>query len=151
MFIRIAGDPALTAEVLARFALQGHALAVRGLIDRIHTLDPVADPARANLQYNDAQLREEVEDAILKERGKTGTNRIAQDHILIEGGVAPGHAAKACRRRPMRLESRVEPTREPEFLGRGEDAMVVGVPVGLAAPDERRDKEAAHPITRRAA
>src|SRR5438876_10274282 len=51
-FIRIAGDPALPAEVLTRFVLQGHTLAVRGLIDRIHTFDPIANPARANLQYH---------------------------------------------------------------------------------------------------
>src|SRR5262249_54332766 len=94
-FIRVARDPTLSAEVLTWAMFQRHALAQGRLVNCVHTLDPVADPACADLENHHAQFREEVEDSILKERRKTGADGVAQDYILIEGGIAAGHAPEA--------------------------------------------------------
>src|SRR5215813_8279966 len=90
-FIRVARDPTLSAEVLTWAVFQGHALTQGRLVNRVHTLDPVTDPACADLKNHHAQFREEIEDSILEERRKTGADSIAQDYILIEGGIAAGH------------------------------------------------------------
>ena len=51
----------------------------------------------------------------------------------------------------MGLERRVNAERQTEFLGYGKHAVMVGVAVGLAAPDIRSHKKAFHPVPGRPA
>ena len=149
--VRITRDPTLPPEVVARLVLERNRLADRRREHGVHPLDPVADPARTDLQDDDAQLGKLVEHSVLKERGEAFADHVAEHHVLKERGVEPGHLAEACGRGPMRLEARVNAERQPELLSRGKDAVVIGMPVDLAAPDERRHPEPLHSVAGRTA
>src|SRR5262249_34378873 len=134
-----------------RLHLERHRLADRRLVDRVHALEPVADPARADLEDDDAELRKLVEHTVLEERRESFANDVAEHDVLEERGVRAGHLSEAVRRGPVRLEARMDPERKTQILCRGEHTMMIGMSVHPPAPDERRHPEALHAVASRAA
>ena len=151
--VRIARDPALAPEVGARRLRQqlAHEPALRRGVDGVHAVEPVADPAGARLEHDDAQLGELREDAVLEERRERVSHGVGRRHVDEERVARARDLAEAARRAPLGLEARMDAERQPELLRGREHAMVILVAERLAGHRERRHPHAAHAVAGRAA
>src|SRR5262245_50658234 len=115
--VRVARDPALALEVDARLLREARVAAERGRVDRVHALEPVADPAGAGLEHDDLQERELLEHAELEHRRERVTDAVGRRHVDQERERRVRHPSEATGRRPERLEARVDRDREADVGG----------------------------------
>src|SRR5436190_4167214 len=148
--VRVARDPALALEVDARLLRESGVPSERRRVDRVHPLEPVADPARARLEDDHLQARELLEHAVLEHRRERVPHAVRRRDVDEERERRVRHPPEPARRGPERLEAGMDGDRQPELRREPEDAVVVGMAGCFPRHHERRDEDALHAVARRA-
>jgi hypothetical protein len=125
--VRVARDPALALEVEARLlgeqlAYQG---ALRGVVDGVHAVEPVGDPAGAGLEHHHLEAGKLAEDPVLEERREGVSHGIGCRHVQEERVPHARVLAEAAGPGPLGLEARMDAEGQAELLGGREDPLVV--------------------------
>jgi len=105
-------------------------------LKRIETIEPISNPASACFQQHQLELRKFVEGAVLIEARERMPNRIRRDHVVEEELPAKIAPVVAPRHRPHRLQRRMNPKRNAEFLRFREYDVMIRMRMRLARHHE---------------
>src|SRR5579872_860783 len=111
MLIRVSRNPYVALEVIARLLFKRHAPAHHTVVDRIHSIQPIANPAGADFEQHDFQAWEFVKRAILHKTGQGMPEGIRSGNVKEKGLLTHVFTIVTTGPRPLRFERDVKSER----------------------------------------